>query len=288
MNFAYVINEFLRSPKVVGLSRSTRYNLKHALAIAQEELGMLAVEQIRPSAVQKFLDKHEAFPGKQTLLRAALRSLEEWAIVRDYLPFPITTGVKAIKSKREGHRPWTDEQIALAIKHSRPHIARAIMLTVETGQRGSDIVRMEWSHLETFKGVLGINVKQRKTGRKLWIPLSVEFAAELATWERRFPPFLILSPEGCTYSREWLSKEWTLQKAKIAELANEDITFHGLRAAKVIKLRLEKKTDSQIANLVGMSVPMVTRYARQADQRQAAYEAMEKPLDNVVRIKGKT
>ena len=122
MNFAFVINEFLRSPKYEGLKPSTRYNLRHALTIAQEELGMLHVEQIRPSAVQKCLDKHADFPGKQTTIRAALRAVEKWAIVRDYLPGAITTGTEAIRSKG-GHLPWTNNQIALVIREARPDIA---------------------------------------------------------------------------------------------------------------------------------------------------------------------
>jgi integrase len=129
-------------------------------------------------------------PGKQTAARSALVQLEAWALVRDRLPRPITTGVKADKPKG-GHRPWTDEQIQLAERCAPPELARVVTLAANTGQRGSDLIRMGPTDLEVYQGISGINVTQRKTGRRVWVPITSTLAAAMATWERRPGPFLI-------------------------------------------------------------------------------------------------
>jgi hypothetical protein len=46
-------------------------------------------------------------------MKSCLLSLQKWAILRDRLPRPITTGTSIVPS-RTGHKPWSDEQIALA------------------------------------------------------------------------------------------------------------------------------------------------------------------------------
>ena len=90
-------------------------------------------------------------PGKQRATVAALKQLEAWAIVRDILPRPITTGVEAEESDG-GHTPWSDHHVELVEKHGREDFRRMVILGANTGQRGSDLVRMGWSDIETYKG----------------------------------------------------------------------------------------------------------------------------------------
>lgn len=276
--FAHVITEFLASSKYERLKPATKYNYRHALTLAQVILGPKSIEEIRPSLVQAFLDGLSDFPGKQTNARAAIKALEKWALVRDLLPRSITLGTEAIRS-RGGHKPWTTHQIDLAIKHARPDLARAVHLAIETGQRGSDLVKMQWRDLETHNGRLGINLTTKKTTLKLWVPFSLGFAEIIETWEKKLPGFLILSPQARPYSREWLSKEWSLEKAtnpNLIELKNLKLTLHGLRASTVIRLRGEGYTTLEIANLIGMSEAMVARYSRFADQIEMATKSRER------------
>jgi integrase len=144
---------------------------------------------MEPAVVQGYIDGLTGYTGVQAATLAALKQLERWAIVRKKLPRQITLGVE-IEESDGGHVPWTDEQVALAEKHSRPDIARAITLGANTGQRGSDLIRMGWSDIETFKGVDGINVVQQKTGREVWVPITPALASAMATWEKKPGPFL--------------------------------------------------------------------------------------------------
>lgn len=275
-SFAEVIRAFQSSQHFLKLEPSTRSSYARILRVAEEAkgLGGLPVEVIRPSLVQAFLDAFVDMPGRQAVARTTLKSLEKWAIVRDLLPHPITIGTSVEKSDG-GHEPWSFEQVALAEQHARTDIARVVTLMVHTGQRGSDIVRMRWSDIETRDGIEGIRVTQQKTGKKLWIPFTDELAAVLATWERKPPFFLVLNPRGKPYTRPVLSRHWVYErdtKPALAPLAG--LVLHGLRATAVVRARKDGLTDLQISNMYGMSEPMVARYSRLADQGEMAIAAV--------------
>jgi hypothetical protein len=124
-------------------SSSTQTTWKRELDFAAHPdcLGTVSLQEIRPALVQAFMDGIADRPGKQGAAMRALQQLEKWAIVRDFLPRPITTGVE-IGHSDGGHIPWTDEQVAAAERHCRADLARVVTLAANTGQRGSDLVLM--------------------------------------------------------------------------------------------------------------------------------------------------
>jgi len=151
--FAAVIRAYLSSPKYEALAQSTRKSYGYLLGLAEqpETLGAYSVEVIRPALVQAFLDGLADRPAQQKNAQTALKAVERWAIVRDLLPYPITTGTEA-PGGTGGYEPWTDEQVELAERCCRPHLARVITLGSNTGQRGSDLVKMAWSDIEEYDG----------------------------------------------------------------------------------------------------------------------------------------
>jgi transposase len=54
----------------------------------------------------------------------------------------------------------------------------------------------------------------------------------------------------------------------VSELAGT--TFHGLRATRVVELRLQGHSTAKIADAVGMSLQMIERYCRFADRKANA------------------
>jgi integrase len=282
-SFASVIRAFMCSPKFDALSRSTRVSWAHYLSIAElpETLGAISVDVIRPALVQAFLDGFADRPGAQRSALIAIKAVEKWALVRDLLPFPITHGCEIIGSSG-GHKPWTDEQVDLVERCARPEISRAVTLLANTGQRGSDVIRMRWSDIEDVDGHPGINVVQQKTGRRLWVPFTPALIAKIAVWERR-PTVMLLRSDGTPFpSRGHLTGAWDREKASNPEIAQcSDLVLHGLRATAVVRLRRAGAKGTQIADMIGMSVPMVERYCRFADQRKSAMAA-------VVHLRGRT
>lgn len=274
--FAAVIHAYLASPKFASLAPATQESYRRPLRIAEhpDVLGALPVGEIRPYFVQQFLDGLSDRPGAQICARVALKAVERWALVRDLLPHPITTGTEVIGSSG-GHKPWSDEQVACVEQHANPEIARIITLGANTGQRGSDLIRMRWSDIEEVDGRQGINVIQRKTGLQLWVPFTAELAAAVATWERR-PTQLLLKPNGEPYAnRQQLTDAWVRERDSNSMLSPcGGCVLHGLRATAVVRLRRSGATTPQIVDMVGLSAPMVERYSRFASQKQSAAAAV--------------
>jgi integrase len=252
-------------------------NYAYALRLAEHPdiLGAIPVEEMRPALVQGFLDGFADRPAQQKCVQTAIKSLEKWAIVRDLLPHQITLGTEA-PGGDGGHMPWTDEHVALAELHAKPHLARAVTLAANTGQRGSDLVRMGPTDLETYEGRPGINVTQRKTGLVIWIPMTQELMVAIGSWERRPGPF-VLKEDGQPMTRPQLSDQWLRERdtnAALAPLATAGLSMHGLRATACVRLRRAGAHTGQIADMVGMSELMVKRYCRFSLQRENALAAV--------------
>jgi integrase len=237
-------------------------------------LGSVSALMLRPSLVQAYLDGMSDLPGKQEVALKALKAVEKFAIVRDLLPHPVTTGVEIIGRSGSGYKPWTDEQVELGERYARRGFDRIITLQSNTGQRGSDIAKMRWVDIEVINGRQGINVTQQKTGRQLWIPFTQRLVATLETWERR-PGFIVTRPSGLPWTRVRMSSMWANERRANIRLAPlGDLALHGLRATACVRLSRAGATTRQIADWVGMSEPMVARYCRHSEQRENALAAV--------------
>jgi integrase len=88
---------------------------------------------------------------------------------------PVAT-VKGIRTKSDGFRTWTDEEIAaFRARHevgTKPRLALELLLC--TGQRRGDAVRMGHQHVKD-DGVL--TIRQEKTGMEVAIPILPELQA---------------------------------------------------------------------------------------------------------------
>jgi integrase len=279
-----VIRAYLASDKFKSLAAGTQRLWRDLLSLAElpEALGAISVEVIRPALVQAFLDSLARTPGRQKNARTALLAVEKYALVRDLLPYPITTGTEII-GLDGGHDPWPDAMVELALKHAGANWPRVIMLGVHTGQRGSDIVRMRWGDIEHQDDPVsgerrqGINVKQQKTGVRLWIPFTRELTDAAAGWSKAPPFYLVLKRSGQPYTRNQLSERWNDERDNnpaLAPIKEAGLVLHGLRSTAVVRARKAGATVLQISSLFGMSEPMVARYSRFADQQEMAMAAV--------------
>lgn len=277
--------DFTQSPPI-GLADSTRkgYRIYLRLAELPETLGALDVNVIHPSDTQIFLDQFSDRPGAQHIAKTALSAVEGWAMPRRKLLYPIMTGVEIGKSEG-GHIPWSDAQVALVGQHAKPHLARVVMLAANTGQRGSDLVRMCPTDLEEFRGKLGINVRQKKTGLQIWVPISLELEAAMAKWPRLPGPFLRQENGAAWTGRPQMSQAWVAERDRnpalapcrdvvIPGLEPRSLVLHGLRATACVRLWELGCPITLISKMVGLTIPMVERYVRFSVQRVSALAAV--------------
>jgi len=279
-SFAAVIRAYIASKEFAALAEGTRVHWARYLHIAQapDIMGALDVNEIDSGHVFAFIDGMSDRPGAARMALGAIQALAKWATPRRLLPpVPITFGVKAPKLDG-GHTPWTEEQIAYAIANCRPHIARVITLAADTGQRLSDIIRMQWSHLREVDGHGGIDVTQQKTGKEIWVPLLEQLRDALDMWQRpsaadqlAFPVlrYIALNYNGMPWATaNAVSSLWTGERNLHPPL--KGLVMHGLRGAACVRLCRAGINDHQIADFVGMSIPMVARYTRKSQQEKNA------------------
>src|SRR5262245_13103900 len=282
-SFAALVRAFMSeaNPKWFGkYEEATRdlWGRELRFASRPDTLGAVSLQEIRPSLVQAYLDALEGRPGKQAAAKAAFNALNKWAVVRDLLPREIMTGVETGRPEG-GHIPWSDAHVALAERHAVPLIAKAVTLGANTGQRGSDLIRMGPTDHELYNGIDGINVTQKKTKRQVWIPVTSPLATAMATWDRRPGPYL-RQPDGAAWTRRLLTKAWTkeretnpaLEPLRLVRAGDQEkpLVLHGLRATACVRLWRTGANTRQIADMVGMSEEMVANYVRFASQRENA------------------
>ena len=286
--FSAVLDEYERSPNFTTKSPGTQRQYARYLRWAHATMGFVPVIDMEPAILQAALDGLADRPGAQFNARALMSAVDKWAIVRKKLPRQIVPGTEIIGSDG-GHDPWTDEHVRLGETRARPDIGRIVTLGVNTGQRGSDMVRMRYSDIaeqqHPFTGEMhpGIHVMQQKTGVRLWVPFTAALTARIEEWRaenrRRAVPsiYLVTKPDGEPYTRPQLSERWGHERETnpaLASLAEAGLTIHGLRATCVVRLRKAGASVLQICSMIGMSEPMVSRYSRFADQTDMALAAV--------------
>ena len=138
----------------------------------------------------------------------------------------------------------------------------------------------------TFKGVDGINVTQKKTGKVIWVPITSPLAAAMRAWDRQPGPFL-RRPDGRAWDRHSLSNAWTYERKHNPALAalgfpavqgkdtnDMGLVVHGLRGTACVRLLRAGANTRQIADMIGMSEPMVATYTRLSAQQENASAAV--------------
>lgn len=292
-SFAAVIHDYIASDKFKRLTPGTQAGYRVYLRLAERpnSLGGLPAAALTTPLVQVFLDNFADRPGAQAVACCAIKAVEKWALPRGRLPYPITIGVEKIESGGDGHRPWIDAQIACGEAFAPPYIARIITLGANTGQRGSDLCRMCWTDIETVEGRSGINVTQRKTGLKIWIPMTQALQAAIETWKREPGPFLRRPDNTPWKNRNQMASSWIRERDRNPQLAPcAGLVLHGLRASAAIRLRRAGVPPLLIGDMIGMSRQTIERYCRFADQRVnalAAVHYLDVPEHGTERVQNK-
>jgi len=167
--------------------------------------------------------------------------------------------------------PWTEDQLAAAASKLTGMMLRGFTLYRHTGLRGSDVVRLGPTDVDTFQGRDAFSITTQKRKRDVWCPIMPTLAADMQTWERRPGPYL-LQQNGKPFTRKEFARQFAEARDAIPEL--HGLTLHGLRATAVISLRRAGLSFAQIGDIVGMGAKMVEHYCRNADMRSNSRAAL--------------
>jgi DNA-binding CsgD family transcriptional regulator len=250
------------------LAASTTAQYTRVIDMACDVWGDLPFAGLRSKHVQAFIDKLS--PGKARNFVNCLSSLSKWGRKRGHTEVNFTYGIDLPKPGK-GHLPWTEDQLAAAASKFTGMMRRGFMLYMHTGLRGSDVVRLGPTDIDTYQGRDAFALTTQKRKREVWCPIMPSLAAEMATWERRPGPYL-LQQNGKPFTRKEFARQFAEARDAIPELMG--LTLHGLRATAVINLRRAGLSYAQIGDIVGMSAKQVEGYCRNADMRSNSRAAL--------------
>jgi integrase len=217
--------------------------------------------------IYALLDQMSGTPVAANLMLTVLRTLLEFGVPRGYRDDNPAIGVRKLRIEDRGHSPWPERGYAYVMEHAPAHLRRLAFLGRATGQRVSDLIKMRPADLVDD----GINVRIGKLRDKPhFVPLTAAQMTEIRSWGVRDLEFFISIPaSGKRYSPNALNKSWNKWR-KAAPIHDLKMTIHGLRATKIADLRGTGTEDGAIADEIGMSVKMVSRYLRFADKAASA------------------
>jgi integrase len=154
------------------------------------------------------------------------------------------------------------------------------MLALYTGQRQSDLLRMTWSDVD--EGAIQVvqedgSEGQKKTRKKVWVPIHKELKAELERVERRSIRILT-GNRGRPFTIESFKTAWQRQHACIELVtgACHGLVMHGLRKSAVCFLLEAGCSEEEVEAITRQSREMIRHYALELKRKKLARRAISK------------
>jgi integrase len=123
---------------------------------------------------------------------------------------------------------WSDGDVSRFLAVAPPLMRLPMLLAINTGQRQGDLLKLAWS---AYDGK-SIQIRQRKTGAYVPVPVSDELKAALDAASRR-SPIMLTKRDGTPWSGKVFQQAW----GRIAMRAGiHGLTFHDLRGTAVLTL----------------------------------------------------
>jgi integrase len=270
--FDKLLDLYYAAPEFKGLADSTRAAYKRVFVrwLVDEGIGHRPVAGFRREHVTAMIGKRSETPGAANDLLKKISLLMSFAIRNGWVAADPTAKMRKFKGG-EWHT-WTEEEIEVYerkwIRGSKARFAFALHLF--TGQRVSDVAKMLWTDVVGGK----IRVRQRKTGKRVLIPIHPALAAEIFLAPRSGPA-MVATEYGRAFTAKGLSN-WMADRIGEAGLPDECIT-HGLRKAAARRMAEAGCSAKQIASITGhKSLSEVERYVREAEQDLMAVDAIER------------
>lgn len=264
-SIAHLIYLYRISQDYRSLAPATRATRDMYLRLIEDEHGEKAFAALTPGKVEQLRDEMGDTPGKANNFVATLSLLYGRAIKLKLVGINPCTGLKRLRIGE--HQPWPAAVIQQAMDVASPMTRLAIALHLYTGQRISDVCRMEWAHVKDGT----IRVVQQKTGKEVWIPIHGTLKAELARVPRHVR-WILYNEMGNQMTRGRLQERLLVVWRRLGVRYR----WHGLRKNLVNNLLEAGCSTSQVSAITGQSLALVEHYAKGRDTKALAVSAMAK------------
>ena len=271
----WAIEKFTASTEFAERAENTKLTDRRMLDELRREFGAGVLRELHARQVKRIRDFFASKFSTSVADQAVSRLSVVWQFADQHLDLDLdanpTTGVARVhKHKQENERqPWTDKVFASFEANAPGQLRLAALLLLYTGQRVSDVVKMKWSH---FDGEF-IEVVQQKTGQYVAIPCHQRLMAALSTLPRR-GEFILAGERNDSYKAGSVS---TLVRRVLRSAGINGFSVHGLRK-NAAQMLAEAGCDAlDIMAITGhRSIGMALHYAKRADRKRRARQAMDK------------
>jgi integrase len=269
--FDDVADAYMRTPKFRGLALNTKRIYGDGLVTLLDTFSTMPVHIIDRPMVIDFRDRHYDQPGKCKLALSTLSNVLGFAFDRGWVNGNVAKGIGDLPPS-EPHKRWSLEEVDRFLATAPTHLVTAVTLALYTGQRRSDLVKIRWAD---YNGRT-IYVKQKKTGKELWIPVHPRLKTHLDAIGQH-GEMIALTSTGERWQADYLRAVVLAHCRKVGLLGR---TIHGLRKTTASVLGEMGCTVLQIMAITGhSSIKEVMRYTEEVEQRRLADQAMKKWSD---------
>lgn len=288
------------------MADETRRAWFYYLGLIEEAHGTKLVADLRKSRVFKLRDDMADTPGKANAFVSKLRALLDFAVERDWIQVNPAAGVPRLDTAE--HDPWPADVLAQAIEKASPMLRLAIVSGLYSGQRISDLIRMQHGWMKD--GVLEIPAS-KKTSTYTPVPVDPVWAAEMKRvprkavtllYDRAGKPFIDTDRLQSSMRRLMRSLGYVVRDKQGRPLDKDGIlvtgeagnqpdtlySFHGLGKNACCYLTELGLSDTEISRVTGKTPETVRYYAKNALAYKVALGAAKKIAEaGVSRLVGK-
>lgn len=168
------LEEYIKIVKSYSITSKTISNRMSSIKWIQAKLGYKIIGSIKPYEIAIEIKlEHKVYPTKAKRLLIEVKNLFTEAIIYGWIHTSPAIYLKALPAPVQRERLTLEEFSILyeySLLHSQKWVPIMLLLALLTGQRRSDINKLNFTDIEN--GLLYI--KQAKTGTKLAIPIKIK------------------------------------------------------------------------------------------------------------------
>lgn len=264
-----LIEDYKRSPKFTDKSPRTQKDYEKVLTYIAAKFGPHKADAVERRHIIAARDANAKTRRFATYIVQVMSILMEHAIDLGWRVNNPAKGAGYAKVNTEGRDPWPADKVAAFRSVATGRTLLIFELCIGTGQRISDVLRMQWNDIQDGC----IRVRQGKTGAKLFIPLTSRLHGILDSTPKKGLT-ICAQDNGKPTSYRGAEQLVATVREKIGAKAHR---IHDLRHTAASELVAAGCSDELIMAVTGhKSAAMVARYTKGARQKARAIEAIGK------------
>lgn len=270
-NFSMLIQSYQKSPRYQNLKPRTALDYDKYTTFINNKFGPLNPANLKRKDVIRLRDQNAKKPYFANYSVKVMRILMEHAIDLGWRIDNPAKGVSLIKIDADPRLPWPQTLID-DFRKATPLSTRERLLMelcLGTGQRIGDVLEMRWSDIRDG----GINIKQNKTGKHIWVPILPSLQEALDMTPRR--SVFLLTNQNATNKWSYRGASQAIRKIR-ENIGALKYDIHSWRYNAACELVEAGCNDELVASVTGQSSKMVAHYTQHIRQRVRAIEAQRR------------